>query len=175
MNEPQNLFADYVFESKDLASMFSTKTAQSSFQADGITWIKIPAGAFGNGCPLTTIEVVSEHLISASGALLELWFGAPNAMIKAGDLIGHFGITKLSENVAPNSSTTRHLRSETDGQFVLTQDEVALLLAMAANQDSALLQLGAASLDEEGWATVPRIEETANPAPQKVKKARRWV
>ena len=161
MNEPQNLFADYVFESKDLASMFSTKTAQSSFQADGITWVKIPAGAFGDGCPVASIEVVSEHLISVSGALLELWLGTPNALIKAGDLIGHFGITKLSEDVVPNSATTRGLKVETEGQYVLAEDEAALLLAMDTDQEDALIQLGAAALDDDIWATTPQTDKRA--------------
>lgn len=161
MNEPQNLFADYVFESKDLASMFSTKTAQSSFQADGITWVKIPAGAFGDGCPVASIEVVSEHLISVSGALLELWLGRPNALIKAGDLIGHFGITKLSEHVVPNSATTRGLKVETEGQYVLAEDEAALLLAMDTDQEDALIQLGAAALDDDIWATTPQTDKRA--------------
>lgn len=175
MNEPQNLFVDYVFESSDLNSLFSTKSAQAAFGIDQITWVTIPAGAFGNGCPLTTIEVVSEHLISASGAFLELWFGTTNAMIKAGDLVGHFGITKIAQNIAPNSLTTRGLRLETEGHYILNEEEVALLLAMAADEDDAPLQLGAAALDDKEWAITPRAEVIATAAPQKEKKARRWV
>ena len=176
MKDPKNLFADYVFESKDLASMFSTEEARAAFASDAQVWVKIPAGAFGNGSPLTSLEVAQDYLVPVSGALIELWFGETSAAIEAGHLVGRFGITTLEQGVLPNRAAMRGAKFQADGLSVLSAMDVALLMEFEGAQDGSKLTLGAAYQEDDIFISSPSaIPHLQAELDQSAKPRRRWV